>query len=92
MGAKEAIAGDSSDSLTATPPDEECRAFKDMCFLALAYSANLGGTGSLTGTGPNLVTKAVLSRSLSVALFDCALICSNQQHTVTDCHFLLSKA
>lgn len=65
VGAKEAIAGDSSDSLTATPPDEECRAFKDMCFLALAYSANLGGTGSLTGTGPNLVTKAVLSSSFS---------------------------
>ncbi|XP_063586145.1 Na(+)/citrate cotransporter-like isoform X2 [Penaeus indicus] len=63
--AKEAIAGDTEAALTSTPPDEECRAFKDMCFLALAYSANLGGTGSLTGTGPNLVTKAVLSSSFS---------------------------
>ncbi|XP_042889596.1 solute carrier family 13 member 5-like isoform X6 [Penaeus japonicus] len=62
---KDAIADDNENSLTATPPDEECRAFKDMCFLALAYSANLGGTGSLTGTGPNLVTKAVLSSSFS---------------------------
>lgn len=90
--AKEAITGDNEAALTSTPPDEECRAFKDMCFLALAYSANLGGTGSLTGTGPNLVTKAVLSRSLSIALYGCALICSNQQHTVTDWHFLLAKA
>ncbi|KAG7178041.1 Solute carrier family 13 member 2-like, partial [Homarus americanus] len=48
--------------LTPIPPNEECRALRDMCFLATAYSANLGGTGSLTGTGPNLVVKGVLAR------------------------------
>ncbi|XP_042233566.1 solute carrier family 13 member 5-like isoform X2 [Homarus americanus] len=47
--------------LTPIPPNEECRALRDMCFLATAYSANLGGTGSLTGTGPNLVVKGVLA-------------------------------
>nr|XP_045621719.1 solute carrier family 13 member 5-like [Procambarus clarkii] len=46
--------------LTTLPPNESCRALRDMCFLATAYSANLGGTGSLTGTGPNLVIKGVL--------------------------------
>ncbi|XP_064082049.1 Na(+)/citrate cotransporter-like isoform X3 [Macrobrachium nipponense] len=54
-----------STSLTATPPDEECRALRDMCFLATAYAANIGGTGSLTGTGPNLVVKGVLASSFS---------------------------
>ncbi|XP_042233870.1 solute carrier family 13 member 5-like isoform X3 [Homarus americanus] len=51
--------------LTPIPPNEECRALRDMCFLATAYSANLGGTGSLTGTGPNLVVKGVLASSYS---------------------------
>ncbi|XP_042233364.1 solute carrier family 13 member 5-like isoform X2 [Homarus americanus] len=51
--------------LTTIPPNEECRALRDMCFLATAYSANLGGTGSLTGTGPNLVVKGVLASSYS---------------------------
>ncbi|XP_066951640.1 Na(+)/citrate cotransporter-like isoform X9 [Macrobrachium rosenbergii] len=53
-----------STSLTATPPDEECRALRDMCFLATAYAANIGGTGSLTGTGPNLVVKGVLASAI----------------------------
>ncbi|XP_045621415.2 LOW QUALITY PROTEIN: Na(+)/citrate cotransporter [Procambarus clarkii] len=51
--------------LTTLPPNESCRALRDMCFLATAYSANLGGTGSLTGTGPNLVIKGVLASSYS---------------------------
>lgn len=53
--------------LTTLPPNESCRALRDMCFLATAYSANLGGTGSLTGTGPNLVIKGVLARLLTFA-------------------------
>lgn len=51
--------------MTETPPDEACRALRDMCFLATAYSANVGGTGSLTGTGPNLIVKGVLASSYS---------------------------
>lgn len=47
---------------SAVPPNEDFRALKEMCFLATAYSANLGGTGCLTGTAPNLVMKALLSR------------------------------
>ncbi|XP_071533695.1 Na(+)/citrate cotransporter isoform X6 [Panulirus ornatus] len=52
---------DEHKGLTSIPPNESCRILRDMCFLAVAYSANLGGTGSLTGTGPNLVVKAVLA-------------------------------
>ncbi|XP_068207294.1 Na(+)/citrate cotransporter-like [Palaemon carinicauda] len=40
---------------------DDCKALKDMCFLAVAYSANIGGTGSMTGTGSNLVLKGILA-------------------------------
>ena len=46
--------------LFAPAPNEECRNLRDMCYLATAYAANLGGTGSITGTGPNLVVKGVM--------------------------------
>ncbi|KAK4306882.1 hypothetical protein Pmani_021331 [Petrolisthes manimaculis] len=52
--------------LSKTPPNEQCRALRDMCYLATAYAANLGGTGSITGTGPNLVVKGVLARADSL--------------------------
>lgn len=38
-------------------------ALRNMCFLATAYAANIGGTGSLTGTTPNLVMNGILARS-----------------------------
>lgn len=47
----------------APPPNEECRRLRDMCYLATAYAANLGGTGAITGTGPNLVVKGVMDAS-----------------------------
>ena len=49
-------------TLFAPPPNEECRRLRDMCYLATAYSANLGGTGVITGTGPNLLMKAAMEK------------------------------
>ncbi|KAL4228686.1 hypothetical protein ACF0H5_011730 [Mactra antiquata] len=45
--------------------DDDDPSFKRLCkciTLSIAYSANVGGIGSLTGTGPNLVMKAALQR------------------------------
>ena len=45
------------------PPDENWRFFRDIIFITVAYGSNLGGTGTLTGTNPNLVLKGFLERS-----------------------------
>ena len=37
------------------------RTIRVMIYLSVAYAANVGGTGTLTGTGPNLVLKGMLS-------------------------------
>ncbi|RXG55760.1 Solute carrier family 13 member 3 [Armadillidium vulgare] len=46
-----------------TSESVDFKTLKTMYFLGVAYSANVGGTGSLTGTGPNLVVKGVLDNS-----------------------------
>ncbi|XP_064081993.1 solute carrier family 13 member 2-like [Macrobrachium nipponense] len=50
---------------SSTLLDAKHLALRDMCLMATAYSANIGGTGSLTGTGPNMVVKSVLESSFS---------------------------
>jgi len=55
-------------SLNTIPEDEEVnkeltkkkRKLRVMIYLSVAYAASTGGTGTLTGTGPNLVLKGML--------------------------------
>lgn len=43
--------------------DSRRRAVRTTMLLSVAYAANIGGTGSLTGTGPNLVLKGLMDES-----------------------------
>lgn len=40
----------------------EKRLYRTVVMLSVAYSANIGGTGTMTGSGPNLVLKGMLAQ------------------------------
>lgn len=60
----------------STIPYAEQRIYTGL-FICLCYAANIGGTGTLTGTGPNLVLAGVLE---TYAGFLSSLISSLQFH------------
>ena len=45
---------------SAARQSDNQRKIKVMIYLSIAYAANTGGTGTLTGTGPNLVLKGIV--------------------------------
>lgn len=47
--------------LTAADAQEQ-RLLRKLLLLSLAYSSNIGGTGTLTGTAPNLVLKGIVDQ------------------------------
>lgn len=51
-------------SSAAEDPDVDEKSFiilRKSLFLAIGYAANIGGIGTLTGTGPNLVFYGIFS-------------------------------
>ena len=93
------------DPVSAAKIEREKVNLRYMMFLSVAYAANTGGTGTLTGTGSNLVLKGVvaeMSRSSPInfanwMLYACPMVVLNllicwlwlQVYGVTESPFLL---
>ena len=73
------------DPVSAAKIEREKVNLRHMMFLSVAYAANTGGTGTLTGTGSNLVLKGVvaeMSRSSPInfanwMLYACPMVVLN---------------
>lgn len=57
--------GKTTEGCVADAYEEESHSVKKMFFLAVAFSANIGGTGSPLGCGPNLVVMGILQSTFS---------------------------
>ena len=56
------VDADATEKTQVSEMSSNRQALRDMFFLSIAYSANIGGTGSITGTNPNLIVKGELDR------------------------------
>ena len=56
------VDADATEKTQVSEMSSNRQALRDMFFLSIAYSANIGGTGSITGTNPNLILKGELDR------------------------------
>ncbi|XP_075541981.1 Na(+)/citrate cotransporter-like isoform X1 [Dermacentor variabilis] len=59
----EKTGGKDSSCTTDSEEDSRQKLLRTTMLLSVAYAANIGGTGSLIGTGPNLVLKGLMDES-----------------------------